>query len=332
MERIRNIKDLATLAGVSAGTVSRALANSELISAKTRAKVQALAQAHDFRPNALARNLRIQRTGAIGVAIPLGPETVAGYSDPLLIALLGSISDALAARGYDLLLLRVVASDEGWLDRLIGSGRVDGLIVIGEAGQPERLAGIARRYRPLVVWGEGGGRYCSVGSDNRRGGALAAAHLLSRGCRRLAFLGDPRTGEIAARLAGCREAVASDGLAEPLVELPDRCVTAGADPAFARLFAPGGDWPQGIVAASGLLAMSALRALSECGLGVPEDVRVVGFDGRVLGEQTVPPLSSVVQDVPRGAAALVDLLLRRIAGEDTDSLVMEPWLVERQSS
>jgi len=62
MDRIRNIKDLAVLAGVSAGTVSRALAGSDLISMKTRERIQALADLHGFRPNALARNLRIQRT------------------------------------------------------------------------------------------------------------------------------------------------------------------------------------------------------------------------------------------------------------------------------
>jgi DNA-binding LacI/PurR family transcriptional regulator len=72
MQRIRNIKELAELAGVSAGTVSRALTDSGLISAKTREKIKALALEHDFRPNALARNLRIQKTGAIGVVIPLG--------------------------------------------------------------------------------------------------------------------------------------------------------------------------------------------------------------------------------------------------------------------
>ena len=71
MVKVRTIKDIAELAGVSTGTVSRALAGSELISKKTREKIQALADEHGFRPNIMARNLRIQRTGAIGVLIPL---------------------------------------------------------------------------------------------------------------------------------------------------------------------------------------------------------------------------------------------------------------------
>jgi DNA-binding LacI/PurR family transcriptional regulator len=79
--RIRNIKELAELAGVSAGTVSRALTDTGLISEKTRERIKALAREHDFRPNLMARNLRIQKTGAIGVVIPLGHETGQHISD-----------------------------------------------------------------------------------------------------------------------------------------------------------------------------------------------------------------------------------------------------------
>jgi len=68
--RIRNISDLAKLAGVSPGTVSRALTDTGLISQKTRERIKALAREHDFRPNVMARNLRIQKTGSIGVVIP----------------------------------------------------------------------------------------------------------------------------------------------------------------------------------------------------------------------------------------------------------------------
>ena len=72
--------------------------------------------------------------------------------------------------------------------------------------------------------------------------------------------------------------------------------------------------------------------LAEHGMQVPRDVRVIGYDGLAIGEHTVPRLSTVAQDLPRGAETLVDLLLRRIAGEDTRSVVMEPKLVVRMSS
>ena len=65
---------------------------------------------------------------------------------------------------------------------------------------------------------------------------------------------------------------------------------------------------------------------------VPGDVRVIGYDGLAIGEQTVPRLSTISQDLTAGAQHLVDMLLRRIAGEDTDSIVMEPELIVRMSS
>jgi DNA-binding LacI/PurR family transcriptional regulator len=78
--------------------------------------------------------------------------------------------------------------------------------------------------------------------------------------------------------------------------------------------------------------MSALRALAEYGLAVPGDVKVIGYDGLAIGEQTVPRLTSISQDLRLGATTMVDLLLRRIAGEDTGSVVLDPKLIVRMSS
>lgn len=90
--------------------------------------------------------------------------------------------------------------------------------------------------------------------------------------------------------------------------------------------------PDGIVAASDVIAMTALRALSEVGLSVPGDVRVVGYDNLPLSELTVPSLTTIGQNMVAGAEHLVDMLMRRVAGEDTRSFVMKPELVERMSA
>jgi DNA-binding LacI/PurR family transcriptional regulator len=333
MGRVRNIKELAELAGVSTGTVSRALADSELISLKTRERIQALAKEHDYRPNALARNLRIQRTGAIGVLIPLGHETGQHISDPFFITMLGLLADALTERGYDLLLSRVIPTDGVWLERMAHSGRVDGLLVIGQSDQAATIDAVAERYKPMVVWGgyDQGQVHCSVGSDNRKGGELAARHLIAQGCERIAFFGDPKAKEIAQRLDGCKQALVAAGLEAPTV-VPAHLVAEAAHPDIARYLGSTSQRPQGIVAASDVIAMSTLRALAEFGLSVPGDVRVVGYDGLAIGEQTVPRLTTVSQDLTRGAEHMVDMLLRRIAGEETESVVMEPELIVRLSA
>jgi len=333
MNRVRNIKELAELAGVSAGTVSRALAGSELISLKTRERIQELARLHGFRPNVMARNLRIQKTGAIGVLIPLGHEAGQPISDPFFITMLGLLADKLTERGYDLLLSRVIPQDSGWLERVATSGRVDGLIVLGQSDQAATLDVAARDYRPLVVWGghRPGQIHCTVGSDNHLGGQLAARRLIERGARRIAFFGDPRALEMAQRLQGVEAAMAQAGMPPPEV-VPAHLVAELAYADIARYLAGSTERPDGIVAVSDVIAMTALRALSEVGLSVPGDVRVVGYDNLPLSEHTVPSLTTISQDLVAGAEHLVDMLMRRIAGEDTQSIVMEPELVERMSA
>lgn len=332
--RIRNISDLAKLAGVSPGTVSRALTDTGLISQKTRERIKALAREHDFRPNIMARNLRIQKTGAIGVVIPLGHETGQHISDPFFITMLGLLADALTERGYDLVLSRVIPTDGNWLDRFTDSGRVDGIIVIGQSDQFDTLDTVAKRYRPLVVWGghRKGQLHCSVGSDNVTGGELAATHLIERGCRRIAFFGDPTALEIAQRLEGCKLAMERAGLADKLSILPAHLADNPTDMTIADFLSSTPSKPDGIFAASDVIAMSALRTLAELDIAVPGEIRVIGYDGLAIGEQTVPRLSTVRQDLTTGAHNLVDLLLRRIAGEDTASVVMPPELVIRLST
>jgi DNA-binding LacI/PurR family transcriptional regulator len=332
--RIKNISDLAKIAGVSAGTVSRALSDTGLISQKTRERIKLLAREHDFRPNIMARNLRIQKTGAIGVVIPLGHETGQHISDPFFITMLGLLADALTERGYDLVLSRVIPTDQDWLDRFTDSGRVDGIIVIGQSDQAETLDQVTRRYKPLVVWGghRKGQIHCSVGSDNVAGGELAANHLIEQGCQRIAFFGDPTALEIAQRLEGCKAALDRAGLAHNLSVFPAHLTSDPSDTGIVEFLENAKVRPDGIFAASDVIAMSVLRTLAELGVSVPADVKLIGYDGLALGEHTVPRLSTIRQDLTTGAHNLVDLLLRRIAGEETSSVVMPPELVVRMSS
>lgn len=332
--RIRNITELAKLAGVSAGTVSRALADSPLIAKATRERIQQIAREHQFKPNLMARNLRIKRAGAIAVVIPLGHETGQHISDPFFINMLGHLADALTERGYDLLLSRVIPKDPNWLGHIVDSGRVDGVILIGQSDQIEIIDNVAKRYLPLVAWGANlpGQTHCSVGTDNRKGSALATQHLIDRGCNSFAFFGDPVAPEITERLAGVRSTLAKSDLSDTLEILHAHLTAETAYPEISKWLDERETIPDGIIAASDVIAMSALRALSEHKAAVPDKVHVVGFDDLALANQTVPPLTTIRQDIAGGAAHLVDLLFRRIAGEATASVILEPELVIRQSS
>ncbi len=322
------LADLAALAGVSTSTVSRALAGHPSVSEATRQRIGELARRHDVRPNQLARSLRLRNTGAIGLVLPLGHARQQHLTDPFFLTLLGFLADLLVERGYDILLSRVIPDDEAWLDRLIDSGRIDGLLLVGQSDQSDVIERAAARYRPLVVWGAGraGQRQITIGSDNIEGGAIAARHLIARNRKRLMFVGDPLPPEFADRLAGFRGSAAEAGLE---VEVLATGMTPDAvHGAFAGRLA-GGNVPDGVFAASDIAAMATLRALAEAGLDVPGYTSVIGYDDVTLAAHTSPPLTTIRQDLATGAALMVDRLIRRIAGEEAGSAIVPPELIIR---
>lgn len=327
---VRTLADLAKLAGVSTGTVSRALAGSDLVKIKTREQIQALAREHGFRPNQMASKLRTQRTGIIGVVIPLGHELKQQISDPFFMRLIGHLADELTQSGYDLLLSRAIPSETpDWLDRICWSGMVDGVIVIGQSDQFDAIDEVAKSYSKMVIWGSHreGQHQCTVGTDNVEGGAIAARRLIDAGARKLAFFGFSTGIEIADRFSGVQQVAAEAGAS--LLHLPCHMSDKLMEAELRQHLAAHGDEIDGIVTASDLIAVTAMRVLNEMGRSVPDDVQVIGFDDLPLASQTLPPLSSMRQDIEGGAREMVARLLEAIEGRPAEPLVMEPALIDR---
>ncbi len=325
------LADLAAMAGVSTATVSRALSGHPSVSKVTQERIRALAREHGVRPNQLARNLRLRSTGAIALAMPLGHARTQHLTDPFFLSLLGFLADLLVDRGYDILLSRVLPDSDDWLDRMVDSGRVDGVLLVGQSDQWDTIERVAARYAPLVVWGVNRPGQChlTIGSDNRLGGRIAGEHLLARGRRRLLFVGDPAPPEFADRLAGLRDAAAA---ADCEVEVLSCDMAPGLVHDAVRTRLARGTPPDALFAVSDVVAMSALGALSEAGLDVPGDVAVIGYDDVSLAAHTSPPLTTIRQDLVAGTALMADALLRRIAGEPVDSAIVAPQLIVRASA
>ena len=334
MRKVKGLKEIAELAGLSTGTVSRALSGSGRVSEKTRRRVTELANKLGYQPNLLARRLRTQTTKTIGVLIPLGHERLQHLSDPFFNTMTGFLADELADHGYDLLLSRVLPDNDNWLDNYIGSGRVDGLIVVGQSNQTPVIDDVAKRYRPMIVWGgrESNQHYCVVGSDNRLGGEMAARHLFERGCRRLAYAGPDEGPEFGERLAGVRKAHDEMGLTSELIQYKSRFEPHAANEDLLSLLRDSDVLPVGIVAGSDVTAISVLRALSALHVNVPDEVRVIGYDGLPIGEMISPPLTTVDQNLRLGAKHMVELLLKRIDGDDVESYLIKPRLIVRGST
>ena len=321
------------MAGVSAGTVSRALAGQPLVKKATREKIQAIADEHGFRPNQMARRLRTQRTGVISVVVPLGQDQRQHLSDPFFLTMLGHLADALTANGYDLMLARVIPEAHDWLDRIVDSGMHDGVLLIGQSDQFEAIERVAAWYPPLVAWGSHvpGQVHCAIGVDNRAGGRLAGECLIARGCRRLAFLGHIRPPELELRWLGLKDATRAAGLSDPMQYHTHMAADLMSDEIAAHLDRPDRAF-DGVFAASDMIAMQTVRALADRRIAVPDAIPVVGFDDAPFAGQTVPRLTTVRQDIARGARLMGRALFDRIAGIATASIELQPELMRRDTA
>lgn len=331
--RARTIVELAKLAGVSPGTVSRALAGKSVVNPETRDRIRALAAEHDFRLNQLASRLRTRRTGVIGVVVPLGHERRQHLSDPFFMTMIGHLADALTENGHDIMLSRVIPDADDWLERIVDAGMLDGVLLLGQSDQLEAIERVAARYRPLIAWGSHfpGQVHCSVGTDNLLGGRLAGEHLLASGAERIAFLGDLRAPELRQRFDGLTAALAANGAHAPLLLETHLASDVMGREIAAHLERHGGA-VDGVFAGSDVIAMMTLRALADRGASVPGAVQVVGYDDLPIAIHTVPRISTIRQDFAAGARAMVERLFAAMAGKSPRSLELAPELIIRDST
>jgi DNA-binding LacI/PurR family transcriptional regulator len=326
--------DIAKLAGVHSSTVSRALAGSPLVAKKKRDLILRLAKERGYVINSVASNLRLQRTQTISVVVPLGHEAGQALTDPFFSQMLGHLADEITQRGYGMFLQKILPPMDDWLPRLIASHRADGIIIIGQSTEHAAIEGAAANYRPMVVWG---GHlehqsYCTVGTDNVGGARVVVEHLIRNGRRRIVFLGDPVVPEIKLRHEGYQYALAQAGRGTAAARIVPAHLTADTAYESMRAFIREGGQFDAVFGATDVIALSAIRAITASGLTVPKDVAVVGFDDIALASQFNPTLTTMRQDLARGARILVDLLFRRLNGENAPSATMQAELIVRESS
>ena len=326
--------EVARRVGVSLSTVSRALAGNRAISEETRRLVHEAAESLNYRVDAAGSSLRTGLTHTVGVIIPLGHAAKQNLSDPFFLEILGALADELTASGYSMLLNKVTENPADWIATIARGRRADGVIVIGQSLYHDALNQIAKSEFPMVVWGSRmkSQAYTAIGSDNEAGGKAATSHLISQGCRKIVFLGDPAAPEVAARLEGYRQAL-NDARIAPSPQL-EVAVRFGSDTAYhatASLIDADVAF-DGVVACSDVFAMNAMRALLERGRRVPADVAIVGFDDIPFAAYTTPPLTTIRQNCHVGARLLVEKLMRAIRHEPNESVVIPTELVVRASS
>lgn len=326
--------DIARLAGVSTATVSRALNDSPLVNEETRTRILELAASLKYSINVGAQNLRMKQNRTVSVMIPFERGTRQPLSDPFLLAMLGSLADALTEQGFDMLFSRIGTDELGTASAPFDSGRAIGIILVGQWGRHEQLNQMAARQVPIVVWGAqlANQLYCCVGSDNVTGGMLATRHLLSLGRRRIAFFGDLDLPEPLQRYRGYCDALAGANIAlDPRLQVAVSFLPEGGVYGVQEMRRRGLAY-DAVFACSDLLAMTAIDTLRAQGVRVPEDVAVVGYDDIANAALFYPRLTTVRQPVALAAQSLVAALLAQIDGGAAHSVQLPTELVIRASA
>ncbi len=287
------IADVARRAAVSTATVSRVLAGLGGARPATRQRVEGAARDLGYRPSAIARSLKLRTTRTLGLVIT-------DIENPFFPHLVRAVEDAAHERGYAVVLCNAADDPERetfYLDLLV-ERRMDGVIIASN-----RLGG---RHRPwlldpplpvVMVNATSGLGPPSVKSDDHGGGALAAAHLLGLGHRRLGVLTPGRRyPDAAPRLAGVKAAVRARTAGVSLAVAPGQPTIAGGATAMAELLQVEGG-VTGVIAYNDLMAIGAMRAIRQAGCAIPDDISVVGFDDIDLALWTDPALTTVAQSM-----------------------------------
>ncbi len=302
--------DVAERAGVSQSTVSRALSGSAVISEATRSRVLEVASELGYFVDERAARLRRGHTGTLAAVVITKPGGNARDVNPFSYALLGGVCAAAAERGLEVL-VSLQGDEEKLFGHYVERGQAEGLIVIGTTlNRPawDYFRGIGETSELVAYWGSPLGDLDWVSSDNDAGARMAAEHLAEQGCKKLACIGS-RGGtqrQFAERadtfLARAREL----GLEAQLVEIGDEDDRHDQGRAAAERMLADGFAADGVFAVCDALAFGVLEALNAAGRQLPEEIKLIGFDGLQAGELSSPTLTTIEPDLDQAGRLLVE--------------------------
>lgn len=328
-----SLTDVAKAAGVTKMTVSNVINGKDgRVSAATQARVLAAIAELGYEPNANARALSTARSEIIALVF-LGDrsEDQSPLTNPHYADLLDQIERGVAARGKQLMVH--FSNDVATTVAAMRSWNVDGAILFGvNATQVLQLK--TAHQAPMVfidVYGQG----LTVSRLNDElGGRLATEHLIAAGHRRIGFLGPGTSDEssvIALRHAGYLAALAAHGIhdvdpARLACEVNFRQARELAPDLLAdpRAFTA-------FVTTADVIAAGLIKGFADAGLRVPQDISLTGFDDTALAEMVTPGITAVHQDTAAKAQGAVDLLFDHLSGGEATLIVIDPWLVVRES-
>jgi DNA-binding LacI/PurR family transcriptional regulator len=326
------IKDVAVVAGVSRGTVSRVLNGGHWVSPEALTAVQAAIKSTGYAANRHARSLVTGRSNSVAFLLTEPQQLL--FEDPNFSVLLRGAADALAKRDIPLLLMVAGTPEERRrVTDYVTAGHVDGVLLISSHADDPVVAALLREQVPIVACGTPLGYEGKVGyvaADDIAGARAMVRHLRDTGRWHIATITGPLdTPGGVQRLQGYRDEL-GDSYDEGLVAKGDYS-RLGGQRAMADLLAARPEI-DAVFVASDLMAAGALATLAAQGKRVPEDIAIGGFDDSYLAATMTPPLTTMRQPFERISSEMVRLLTELIDGEEPATMILPTTLVQRAST
>jgi len=311
------IYDVAKMAGVGLGTVSRVLNNSDHISPKTREKVLAAIKELNYKPHAFARGLAKQKTNIISIIVPF----FTGY---FYIELLKGIQKSITKYEYDLVLYNVEQNSRlnSVLDKVLNSKLVDGVILISMSLTDNYAIEFNKQNLPIVLVDSFHSSMDSFFIENKKGAYAATKHLIDLGHKRVGMIdAQLKSTPAKIRLEGYKSALKDKDIPfdkKYLVisdsdEKSDGFSREAGYSAMKKLLMLGEERPTAVFVSSDIQAVGAMKAIREHKLTVPDDIAIIGFDDIEFSEAI--GLSTMKQPMFEMGKMAVEILLQRISGQ-----------------
>lgn len=329
------IRDIARIAGVSPGTVSRAINNSPLVNPETRQKVMQVVKALNYAPNRMAQRLATGKTLNLAVIVPF-------FTSPSVTERLKGVVSTLAKSRYDLIIHNIENPEQraDCFRTIPRQDRVDGVLVISISPTDEEVPLLREASVPIVLIDAHHLALTTLHQitvDDVAGGRVVTEYLIGLGHTRIGFIGDPADNPFnftssRDRALGYRQALAAAGIPyrpEYYAEGPHGRQYA-RESAIKMLTLP--ERPTAIFAASDVQAVGVLEAARELGLRVPRDLSVVGYDDVEIAE--ILGLTTMRQMLFESGQRGVELLLKTLENPETQPVyeVLPTELVIRDTT
>ena len=325
-----NIRQVAEKAGVSVATVSRVLNKIPSVSAKTRLKVEKAIQELNYEPSMLGRNLRNSESRLLLVLIP-------SISNPFYTEIIKGIENIAINNNYNILLCETDSDPkrENIYFNMVKNKLADGIISMDPTVNRQKLNELAENHAIILCSEyEEGTQIPYVTINNELAAYQAVKHLIKIGNKKIALINsDEKFLYARQRRSGYERALKEFGI--PIrnewiynTQSLDFEMGVHAMRSLLQLEVK----PSAVFAVSDTLAIGALKEINVCGLNVPEDIAIIGFDKISFSNMTNPTLTTIAQPMYKMGCTAANMLIHRIKGEKVESIVLDHELIIRETT